>query len=88
MTTRFYDADAGDWKVGWMASKNPQLTDLRVSMVDGVLTMRTEHPAEPNYDAYFERTGPDSWTRTAFRTEEDGSRTLLWQAIATRIPCE
>ena len=87
LTVRMYDEEAEEWKVAWMSTKRTQITDLRVKLQDGVLTMRTEHPAKPNYDAYFERTGPDSWTRTAFRTEPDGSRRLLWQAMATRIPC-
>lgn len=85
--TRIYDSDAGEWKVAWTYSKNPQITDLRVTMVDGLLTMRTFSPKQPNFDAYFERTDADTWTRTAFKTQEDGSRTPLWQAIATRIAC-
>ncbi|MEM6908497.1 MAG: hypothetical protein AAF494_07440 [Pseudomonadota bacterium] len=87
VTTRIFDPQTGDWKVTWISADKPVITSLAVAIEDGVLTMRTISPAKPNYDAVFEREGPDRWTRTAFRTEEDGSRTNLWQAIATRIPC-
>ncbi|MEO0462883.1 MAG: hypothetical protein AAF127_07115 [Pseudomonadota bacterium] len=87
VTTRIYDAKAGHWKVSWLSADVPVITRLRVAMEDNVLTMRTISPEKPNYDAVFERDGPDRWTRTAFRTQADGSRTFLWQAIATRIPC-
>jgi len=87
VTTRIYDPATKDWKVTWVSADKPVITQLGVAMEDGVLTMRTVSPETPNYDAVFERTGPDGWTRTAFRTNVDGSRTNLWQAIATRIPC-
>ncbi|MEM7690336.1 MAG: hypothetical protein AAF291_15065 [Pseudomonadota bacterium] len=87
VTTRIYDTKKAEWAVSWFSIDAPVITRLSVSMEDGRLTMRTGDPAEPNYDAVFDRDGPDRWTRTAFRTEADGTRTNLWQAIATRIPC-
>ena len=87
VTTRIYDPKAGEWKVSWTSADAPVITRLRVSMENGQFTMRTVDPETPNYDAVFEREGPDRWTRTAFKTEADGTRTNLWQAIATRIPC-
>ncbi|MEE4211955.1 MAG: hypothetical protein V2I43_22135 [Parvularcula sp.] len=87
LTTRMWDPAAGEWKIAWMNTPATTLTDLRASMEDGVLTMTTVYPAQPNYDAYFGHDGPDTWTRTAFKTEADGTRTPIWQAVATRIPC-
>ena len=87
VTTRIYDAKKGEWSVSWTSADRPVITRLKVGMEDGEFVMRTVDPEAPNYDAVFERDGPDRWTRTAFRTAEDGTRTNIWQAIATRIPC-
>lgn len=87
VTTRIYDAEAGHWKVTWISADKPVITQLKVAMEDNALTMRTLAPTQPNYDAVFERQGPDRWTRTAFRTNKDGTRTNTWQAIGTRIEC-
>lgn len=84
---RMWDAEDGEWDMMWIATGGRQVQDLRAKMIDGRLTMWQVYPERPNFRAYFERTGPDSWHRISLTPDEDGNWVPQFKLSATRIPC-
>lgn len=71
----------------WIATGGRQVQDLRAKVIDGKLTMWQVYPERPNFRAYFERTGPDSWHRIHLEPDENGNWVNKYKLAATRIPC-
>ena len=84
---RMWDAESGEWDMMWVHSSARQVQDLRAKMIDGKLTMWQEYPDRPNFRAYFERLGPDSWHRITLAKDEAGEWQPTFKLVATRIEC-
>ncbi|WP_209348813.1 hypothetical protein [Pontixanthobacter sp. CEM42] len=87
INVRMWDTKAGEWDMMWVHTATNQVQDLRAKMIDGKLTMWQEYPQRPNFRAYFERLGPDSWHRVTLAKDENGEWVKQIRLLATRIPC-
>lgn len=87
VNVRAWDAEDGEWDMMWIHSGGRHVQDLRAKMIDGKLTMWQVYPERPNFRAYFERTGPDSWHRISLVPGENGEWVPQFKLAATRIPC-
>lgn len=87
INVRMWDEKAGEWDMMWVSSYDNKVQDLRAAMKDGVLTMWQVYPERPDFRAYFERLGPDSWHRISLVPDGEGGWKKQYRILATRIPC-
>ena len=87
VNVRMWDPEAGEWDMMWVATAAHQVQDLRAKVIDGVLTMWQVYPDRPDFRAYFERYGPDSWARISQVPDGKGGWKKQFLLKATRIPC-
>lgn len=84
---RLWDAEDGEWDMMWIHTNSKQVQDLRAKLIDGKLTMWRIYPSDREMNAYFERTGPNSWHRISLTKNEAGEWVPQFKLAATRIPC-
>ncbi|GAA4049344.1 hypothetical protein GCM10022213_21540 [Parerythrobacter jejuensis] len=87
VNVRRWNDGSAEWDMMWVHTAGFQVQDLRARILDGKLTMWQVYPERPNFRAYFERLGPDSWQRIALAPDEAGKWQPTFKLVATRIPC-
>lgn len=88
VNVRFYDSEASQWKMMWIATNAAVVQDLRAEVRDGKLTMWQVYPERPNFLADFTVVDQDHWHRISYTKNDAGEWTPQFKLAATRIPCE
>jgi len=87
VNVRFYDPEAAQWKMMWLATGAAQVADLRAEMRDGKLTMWQVYPERPGFLADFTVEDDDHWHRVSYTKDSQGEWVPQFKLAATRIPC-